>query len=180
MLKNWPDVAAAWEDPGPHGENLRIHDFLSFHLVRLASLAKGSVSREYLEPAGLTVPEWRLLAAVVNFSPIPFSDITQMTTMDKGQVSRTLRSAQLKGYVETEIVAADRRPADYAGGSISRVLVRVTQAGRELYDKVMPVAQRYQVGVIELMNPEERRVMVNVLQRLYRHMYTAENSARTE
>ncbi len=170
MLKNWPDVETAWGNPGQQGENLRINEFPTFHLLRLASLAKGCVSREYLEPAGLSVPEWRLLATVVNFSPIPFADITSMTSMDKGQVSRTLRSAQIKGYVETEIVPADRRPQEGGASSISRVIVRVTQAGRELYERVMPVAQRYQLGLIDLMQPEERRVMLDVLQRLYHHM----------
>lgn len=171
MLKNWPDVESAWGNPGAAGENLRINEFPTFHLLRLASLAKASVTREYLEPAGLSVPEWRLLATVVVFSPIPFSDITVMTTMDKGQVSRTLRSAQSKGYVETEIVSMDRRPSEPGSSSISRVMVRVTQAGRELYERVMPVAQQYQLGLIEVMNPEERRVMLDVLQRLYHHMH---------
>jgi DNA-binding MarR family transcriptional regulator len=175
ILKSWPDVQNAWAHPGDAGENLKIHEFPTFHLLRLASLAKGAVAREYLEPWGLSVPEWRLLATVVLFSPIPFSEITSMTTMDKGQVSRTLRAAQSKGYVATELVPSERRPAEQGGSSISRVLVSITQVGRELHDKVMPMAQRYQLGLIELMNAEERRVMLDVLQRLYRHM---ESSAR--
>src|SRR5262245_41738978 len=121
LLKIWPEVENAWANPGAEGENLKINEFLTFHILRLASLAKGSVSREYLEPAGLSVPEWRLLATVVYFSPIAFSDITAMTTMDKGQVSRTLRTAQAKGYVETEILPPDRRPEPGAS-SISRVV----------------------------------------------------------
>jgi DNA-binding MarR family transcriptional regulator len=169
LLKIWPEMENAWANPGTQGENLKINEFLTFHLLRLASLAKGSVSREYLEPAGLSVPEWRLLATVVYFSPIPFSDITAMTTMDKGQVSRTLRTAQAKGYVETEILPPDRR-AEPGASSISRVMVRVTQAGRELHDKVMPIAQRYQMGLIDLMTPEERRVVLDVVKRLYGHM----------
>lgn len=170
MFKRWPEVETAWKDPGAAGENLKINEFLTFHLLRLASLAKGSVAREYLDPAGLSVPEWRLLATVVSFSPIPFADITAMTTMDKGQVSRTLRSAQAKGYVATELVPVDRRTAESNSSSISRVMVTVTPAGREIYEKVMPVAQRYQTGLLELMNPEERKVMLDVLQRLYRHL----------
>jgi len=35
---------------------------------------------------------------------------------------------------------------------------------------VMPVAQRFQAGLIGLMNVEERRVMLEVLQRVYRYM----------
>jgi hypothetical protein len=34
----------------------------------------------------------------------------------------------------------------------------------------MPVAQRYQAGLIALMSNDERRVMLDVLQRVYRYM----------
>jgi DNA-binding MarR family transcriptional regulator len=171
MVKLWPDADGAWNDPGAEGANLKINEFLTFHLLRLASIAKSSVAREYLDPAGLSVPEWRLLATVANYSPLPFSDITTLTTMDKGQVSRTLRSAQGKGLVSTELVSTDRRgTAENSASSISRVVVSITPSGRALYQKVMPVAQRYQAGLLELMSVEERRVMLDVLQRVYRYM----------
>ncbi|HXC60150.1 MAG TPA: MarR family winged helix-turn-helix transcriptional regulator [Steroidobacteraceae bacterium] len=177
-MKLWPEADGAWNEPGNEGANLKINEFLTFHLLRLASVAKSSVAREYLDPAGLSVPEWRLLATVANFSPLPFSDITAMTTMDKGQVSRTLRSAQGKGLVASELVPADRRgSADGTTSSISRVMVSITPSGRALYQKVMPVAQRYQLGLIALMSPEERRVMLDVLQRVYRYMSTNADGA---
>jgi DNA-binding MarR family transcriptional regulator len=174
VATTWPNDDTAWSDPGPDGANLKVNEFLTFHLLRLASIAKSNISREYLEPAGLSGPEWRVLATVVNFSPVPFSDITSMTTMDKGQVSRTLRSVQAKGYVITELVPIDRKPGDNtsstASSSISRVVVSITDAGTDIYQKVMPLAQRYQAGLIGIMTADERRVMLDVLQRMYRHM----------
>lgn len=179
MARIWPDSEGSWTDPGPDGVNLKVNEFLTFHLLRLSSIAKASVARIYLDPAGLSVPEWRLLASVANYSPLPFSDITAMTTMDKGQVSRTLRSAQAKGLVETELVPAERRGMGEGGASasISRVIVRITPAGRELYDKVMPIAQSYQAGLLDLMSVEERRVLLDVLQKVYRYMTVGANRA---
>jgi DNA-binding MarR family transcriptional regulator len=170
MFKNWPEVETTWAEPGDEGKNLKINDFLTFHLLRLGSIAKGCVTREYLDPAGLSVPEWRLLATVMTFSPIAFADIVSMSTMDKGQVSRTLRTAQAKGLVASELVLGERRATDPDSAATSRIVVSVTPLGRETYEKVMPVAQRYQLGLLELMTPEERRVMLGVMQRLYRHM----------
>jgi DNA-binding MarR family transcriptional regulator len=170
VLKRWSEMEATWAEPGSEGDRLRIHEFPTFHLLRLATLAKASVAREYLEPAGISVPEWRLLAAVVNFSPIPFSELTAITTMDKGQVSRTLRSAQAKGYIATEVVPMDRRGGEAGGSSISRVVVSITPAGRALYERVMPIAQRYQVGMLELLSADERRVLLDVLHRLYHYL----------
>jgi len=179
MAKIWPDAEGSWSDPGPDGVNLKVNEFLTFHLLRLSSLAKASVAKVYLDPAGLSVPEWRLLASVANYSPLPFSDITAMTTMDKGQVSRTLRSAQAKGLVETELVSADRRGLGEGGlsSSISRVIVRITPAGRELYDKVMPIAQDYQAGMLNVMSVEERRVLLDVLQKVHRYLLAGTNRA---
>jgi hypothetical protein len=39
-----------------------------------------------------------------------------------------------------------------------------------MYDKVLPVAQRYQNGLLQLMTKEERRVVLDVVRRLYAHM----------
>jgi DNA-binding MarR family transcriptional regulator len=172
MSKNWPDAKSGWQDLGTHGDKLQVNEFLTFHLLRLASLAKSYVAREYLAPFGLSVPEWRLLSSVANFSPVAFSDITAMTDMDKGQVSRTLRSAQAKGYVVTQLVPVDRKTSE-ASSSISRVVISVTPAGRVMYERIMPMARRYQAGLLELMTPEERGVMLNVMQRMYRHMVSA-------
>ena len=54
--------------------------------------------------------------------------------------------------------------------SISRVIVSITPAGRELYSKVMPVAQSYQAGLINLMSLDERRMLLDVLQRFHRYL----------
>ncbi len=149
MVKLWPDADGAWNDPGAEGAHLKINEFLTFHLLRLASVAKSSVAREYLDPAGLSVPEWRLLATVANFSPLPFSDITAMTTMDKGsgEPHIALRAGQGPGGLRAGACRQTRygrqhHVFDQSGGGQHHTL------GRALYQKVMPVAQRYQVGLI--------------------------------
>lgn len=169
-MYDWNQIQNAWIDPGPGGENLRFQDFPAFHMMTLANLAKASVSRACLEPAGLSVPEWRLLTTVVSGGPVPFAQIASLTLMDKGQISRTLRTAQSKGLVETEVMPLERRPQDSTVSSIGRVMVRITRSGREIYEKVMPEAQRTQLRLIELMTPEERRTVVDLGRRLYKRL----------
>jgi DNA-binding MarR family transcriptional regulator len=167
VLNDWSEVHKAWMEPGEMGENLRFQDFPAFHMITLANLAKSFVSRACLEPAGLSVPEWRLLTTLVGGLPVPFAHIAALTMMDKGQISRTLRTAQSKGLVATEVVPLDRRPQDAGVSSIGRVVVRITGAGREAYDRVMPEAQRSQLRLIELMTPEERRMVIDLGRRIY-------------
>jgi DNA-binding MarR family transcriptional regulator len=68
------------------------------------------------------------------------------------------------------MVPVDRRSGESGSSSASRVVVSITPAGQALYDKVMPIAQQYQVGMIELMSGEERKVLLDVLKRLYEYL----------
>src|SRR5690606_18195470 len=136
-------------EPGEMGENLRFQDFPAFHMITLANLAKSFVSRACLEPAGLSVPEWRLLTTLVGGLPVPVANIAGLPMMEKGQISRTLRTGQSNVLVATEVVPVDRRPQDAGVSCIGRVVVRITGDGREACDRVMPEAQRSQLRLIE-------------------------------
>lgn len=173
MSEDWGVVHKAWADPGPEGSNLKFQQFPAFFLMTLASLAKASVCRASLDPAGLSVPEWRLLTAVVGGEPVPFGQIAALTQMDKGQISRTLRTAQGKGLIHSEVMPLERRSPDAGVSSIGRVVVRITPAGQRLYERVMPAAQRSQLRLLELMSPEERRTLVDLSRRMHEHL-TAE------
>jgi DNA-binding MarR family transcriptional regulator len=167
VQSDWAAIEKAWTDPGPEGKNLRFQDFPAFHMMTLANLAKANVSRSCLDPAGLSVPEWRLITSVVGEAPVAFAQIAALTMMDKGQISRTLRTAQEKGLVATEVQPLERRPAETAVSSIGRVMVRITEKGRRVYERVMPEAQRAQLRLLELMSLEERRLVVDLTRRFY-------------
>ena len=172
MLNDWSEVQKAWIKPGTVGENLRFQDFPAFHMMTLANLAKAVVSRACLEPAGLSVPEWRLLTTLAGGAPVPFAHVAALTMMDKGQISRTLRTAQSKGLVVTDVVPLDRRQAENGFTSIGRVMVCITPQGQEIYAKVMPEAQRSQLRLIELMSPEERLLLIDLSRRMFDRLTT--------
>lgn len=171
MQGDWTAVQRAWMEPGAAGEHLRFQDFPAFHMMTLANLAKAIISRACLEPAGLSVPEWRLLTTVIGGGSVPFSQIASTTMMDKGQISRTLRTAQSKGLVETEVVPLERRP-DAGVSSIGRVMVRITAQGEAIYRQVMPEAQRSQMRLLEVMSPEERRMALDLVRRIHDRLST--------
>lgn len=167
-IYDWEETGRHWMAPGPRGEQLRFHDFPAFHLMGLAGLAKHTLSHRYLEPWGLSMPEWRVLSTVAECSPIRFARLVRFTAMDKAQVSRALRSAQVKGLVESGLLPPELRAQDRESASpVGRIQVSITQAGRELYQQVMPQAQRDQLRLIELMTPEERRLWIRLTQQLF-------------
>lgn len=168
MNRDWDETGRNWIAPGVWGEKLRFHDFPAFHLMGLAGLAKHAMAFKCLEPWDLSMPEWRLLSTVAEHSPLRFARIAQLTAMDKAQVSRALRTAQEKGLVESSLQpAADRPQAPDGRPAPGKLQVALTAAGRAIYDKVMPLVQREQMRLIELMTPDERRVLLTITQRLF-------------
>jgi DNA-binding MarR family transcriptional regulator len=174
-LNRNPLFESGWEDPGAKGEHLAIVQFPTFHLQRLAGYAKASVSRRYLEPFGLSLPEWRLLTLIAESSPVTFADITTRTLMDKGQVSRTLRSLQRRGLVEVG-PAVERKTTGRGAGVNPRVIVTMMPPGNALYAQILPVAREHQARLIELLSPEERRIFLQVVERLMN--FLAEDSRK--
>ncbi|HTW38252.1 MAG TPA: MarR family winged helix-turn-helix transcriptional regulator [Steroidobacteraceae bacterium] len=162
-----PRRAAAPADPWTNiersGRSLHIGHFLTFQLIRLANAAKANVTRKYLADFGLSVPEWRLLAMTIRFEPVRFSELVANSSIDKGQASRTLQVLTRRGIVATRSVSGGSRRA----GDGAPVILTVTAKGRKLYATALPVAQRNQAQLLQLLTREERKMLWRVLNKLY-------------
>lgn len=156
--------ACPWLDPGAHGEKLEIHDFPTFMILRLSAVTKNNLSRRYLDPFGISMPEWRLLALLARFGTRLFSEVTAGSSMDKGQVSRTLRSIHKKGLVKLNSLSATERPRSSAISP--RIQVVISPKGRALFNRILPVARNHQNQILQLLSPEERVVFHRVALRL--------------
>jgi DNA-binding MarR family transcriptional regulator len=154
----------SWADLGLDGEKLSVPNFPAFHIIRLAALTKNHLTRPYLDQFGLSLPEWRLLSLLATNAAMPFSEVTTRTYMDKGQVSRTLRSVHKKGYVSIESAAGERKAA--ASGVSPRVIISITPEGKALFEALLPIARKQQMRLINLLSQEERTVFLDVVQRL--------------
>lgn len=157
--------ACPWVPLSRNGANLNVEDFLTFRLTRLTNSLRTNLTKRYLEEFELSLPEWRLLALVTRFSPLRFSELTQRSHMDKGQVSRTLRVMTERGLTKTKVIA--KRGSRSAEALAAPVSVAVTAKGRALYKSVMPVAQRRQSQILELLSASERLALFSTLDKLY-------------
>ena len=167
-------VADPWSDVG-HGSHLHIGHFLTFQLIRLANAAKSNVTRRYLADFGLSVPEWRLLAMTTRFQPVRFSELVANSSMDKGQASRTLHGMIKRGYIATKSPTPGTRKA--GDTAAVPVILTVTNKGRVLYKKVLPVAQRNQARLLEKLTRDERSTLYSVLSKLFSAIGTQELDA---
>jgi DNA-binding MarR family transcriptional regulator len=154
-----------WLSLSRNGASLHIEDFLTFRLTRLSNALRNNMTKPYLEEFELSLPEWRLLALVARFSPLRFSELTGRSSMDKGQVSRTLRVMTKRGLTKTKILA--QRGSRSAEALAAPVSVSITAKGKALYQSVLPVAQRHQSEMLQTLNDSERVALYKALDKLF-------------
>lgn len=154
-----------WQHLSRNGTGLNVEDFLTFRLTRLSNALRTNLTKRYLEEFDLSLPEWRLLARVTRFSPLRFSELTSRSSMDKGQVSRTLRELTKRGFIKMKVVKS--RVSRSTEALAAPVVVAVTAAGRRLYKTVLPVARKRQVEFLMTLTESERVALYATLDKLF-------------
>lgn len=154
-----------WVNLSRNAANLNVEDFLTFRITRLSNALRTGLTKRYLEEFDLSLPEWRLLALIARFAPLRFSEVTTRSSMDKGQVSRTLREMAKKGLTKMKSI---RTPGSRAAEALAApVMVSITPKGKALYASVLPVARRRQAEILMTLTESERVALFNTLEKLF-------------
>lgn len=151
-----PSASCPWYDLAPDGAGLAVEDFLTFRLGRLGNAGQRTVTARYLDAFDLKVTEWRMLAALVAFSPMPFGDLVRVSSSDKALVSRTLGQLVSRGLATSQPDPHHAR----------KVICASTATGRALYQRILPTAQRRQAELLAALAPDERVTLYRLLEKL--------------
>jgi len=136
---------------------LELENFLPYRLSVLAQLVSDSLHDIYAGPFGLTVTQWRVMAALGRFAPLTASDVGLRIVMDKVAVSRAVAGLMKRGLVERATDRQDRR----------RASLRLNARGRAMHERIVPIALAYEVKLYEALNAEERAVFNTLTDRLF-------------
>jgi DNA-binding MarR family transcriptional regulator len=156
-----PAEVSPWHDLDASGEGLIVHEFLTVKLSALISSLRRKVTTAYARPAGLSVPEWRLLSLIAEAGTISFGTLVVQSTTDKAQISRTLKDMEKSGLIVIAPETAQDR---------KRLACSITPAGQALHDRVIATARRMQAEVICQLAPAERDQFYRALTRLQAFM----------
>jgi DNA-binding MarR family transcriptional regulator len=138
---------------------LELEKFLPYRLSVLAQLVSESLHDLYAGPFGLSVTQWRVMAALGRFAPLTASDVGQRIVMDKVAVSRAVASLMKRGLVERAADLDDRR----------RASLRLTPKGRTVHAQIVPLALKYEAGLYAPLSTEERQSLNSLCDRLTTH-----------
>jgi DNA-binding MarR family transcriptional regulator len=136
---------------------LELEKFLPYRLSILAQLVSESLHDLYAGPFGLTVTQWRVMAALGRFAPLTASAVGQRIIMDKVAVSRAVAGLMKRGLIERATDRDDRR----------RASLRLSARGRAMHARIVPIAIEYEARLYRALNPQERQVFNSLADRLF-------------
>ncbi len=146
---------------------LELEKFLPYRLSILAQSVSESLHDLYAGPFGLSVTQWRVMAALGRFAPLTASDVGQRIVMDKVAVSRAVAALMKRGLVERATDRRDRR----------RASLKLSARGRAMHARIVPLALAYQERLCAVLGPDERRRFDELSDKLFAHALTLREAA---
>ena len=131
----------------------RITQALSFQLL----VAVNRLTRPFPEAIGrpndLALPDWRCMMALAAWPDSSGEDVARAMGMDRMSVSRSLRSLERRGRAARQPDPANRK----------RQRWRMTDAGWDLFDRLLPEALARDAQAFGGLSAEERRHLADAL-----------------
>ena len=142
----------------PAGAELDLPRYFPYRLARLAEQVSLAVAAVYAKRFSLSRHEWRILAVLGTREVLPTKEIGRLTTLDKMNVSRAVRSLEARGVVTRICDPKDKRER----------IVALTAAGRALYRKMVPQALEREAFLLAALTPQEAAALDAAIEKLGR------------
>lgn len=137
-------------------DSLKLQEFLPYRLSVLTNKVSRGFSGRYSRYFKLTIPEWRVMAVLGQEPDLSAEQVCRRTEMDKVSVSRAVANLLKKGYLLRKRDEDDRR----------RSILRLSKEGRGVYGHIIPLGRKFEARLVEVLSPEERRQLDDLLKRL--------------
>ncbi|SIR18734.1 DNA-binding transcriptional regulator, MarR family [Paracoccus thiocyanatus] len=112
----------------------QLDQFLPYRLSVAAAEVSRRFAARYAAIAGLSVPEWRVMAHLSHSGAVSVRDITRQVNLDKSVVSRAASRLQEAGHVVKSGHDGDRR----------LIALELTPQGEALMKRLSAVADEFQ------------------------------------
>lgn len=130
--------------------------FVTFRLARLQSSLNAQATAMLKAKSGLSLVEWRLIQILRMFKNASLTEIAGTVQMDKGQLSRKIKSMVGKGLLRVETDKQDQRVQH----------LTLTKAAETLSAEVMPTMEARQKRLLADVSAEDLEVFYSVLDKI--------------
>jgi DNA-binding MarR family transcriptional regulator len=132
---------------------LQLEAFMPYRLNVLAATVSEGLARVYSIQFGIDIPSWRIIATLGQLGSTTAKEIGQHTHMHKTKVSRAITDLEKRGLVRRSPNPGDRREA----------FVSLINAGRVIYEGIVPLAKGYQTQLLAVLTEQEQQVLDKAL-----------------
>ncbi|MEL6960208.1 MAG: MarR family winged helix-turn-helix transcriptional regulator [Pseudomonadota bacterium] len=130
--------------------------FVTFRLARLQSSLNAQASALLKSRSGLTLVEWRLIQTLRMIKNASLTEIADHVQMDKGQLSRKIKSMVEKGLLTAKTDKDDQRVQH----------LTLTEKAQALSAQMMPFMEARQQRLLEDVSAEELAVFYSVIDKI--------------
>lgn len=116
--------------------------------------------RNKLDPRGMPLSEWRVLAVLWSSSPLKFGHLAQLTALPPSTLSRVLNNLERDGLVVRAPCKDDARA----------VTISPTQSGLAEVKRIFPHAQKLQRIALAGFSADEAEFLIRMLKRVYENV----------
>jgi len=110
----------------------------------------------------LSVPQWRVLAALVDLEAATINRLSDLTVVDRTTLSRTLDRMEKHGLVARKRVEADKRSYE----------MRLTAAGRAMFRRIWPVMSYHNARAVAGLSENEMARLKAIIKKMIANVAT--------
>ena len=135
---------------------LKLEQFLPYRLSVLSNRISREIANDYEKAFSLTLPEWRVMAVLGENPNLSASEVSNRTAMDKVAVSRAVK----------KLIEGERLIRKFAPSDKRRSIITLSKKGRDVYEKVVPVAKKYENTILSRLSLEENKQLDYLIEKL--------------
>lgn len=133
--------------------DLSLESFVPYRLVVLARDVSRALASVYSKRFGLSIAEWRILAALAHFGSMPAGLVAERSSLDKPKVTRAVQRLAARKLVTRRTIAADRRAVEIA----------LTPKGREIFEAAASLAIAWERDMLAALDAGDQSALGRIL-----------------
>lgn len=147
--------AGLLDETAPGAADFELDGFVPYLFNRIVNRMNRNLT-EALRAAGLTVPDWRVLAVLRAGRGHSLGELATYTVIEQSTLSRIIDRLQAAGLVVRRSRPGDGRIVDVA----------LTGAGRRLFERIWPIAEAQCRTALRGIGEDEARAFVGTLRKM--------------
>lgn len=145
-----------------------IRDLLAYRIARMAAANDRAGQIWARKKFGLRITEWRVLGLVHAIEPARFAAVADELHMDKGQLSRVIKSLMAKDLLRADADSSDQRTFQ----------LKTTGKGHDLHERLFAFAKQRNEMIISEMSRSDVDEFSRLLHRFADNIEIAAQRAR--